>query len=139
MDPIGYAPDFRIELDGEPMPPELRVLVSAVRCETGVEGVDQAEITLVNDALELLDEIHVEGQPSSGSTSAMPAVPLTRVFAGGDRRRARVARDGAPDAAIDRSPVSAMACNRARAPAGLPFPFPRSATFSLPLLSPPIS
>ena len=38
MAAMGFVPDFRIALDGAPMPAELRTLVGAVHSETGVEG-----------------------------------------------------------------------------------------------------
>lgn len=97
MDPIGYAPDFRLELDGAPMPAELRVLVSAVRCETGVEGVDQAEITLVNDALKLLDDQRLKVATKLGIDLGYAGGPLTRVFTGEIvAKSASFPRDGAP-------------------------------------------
>jgi phage protein D len=97
MDLIGYAPDFGLELDGAPMPAELRVLVSAMRCETGVEGVDQAEITLVNDALKLLDDQRLKVATKLGIDLGYAGGPLTRVFTGEIvAKSASFPRDGAP-------------------------------------------
>ncbi len=56
METPNFAPDFRLLLDGAPIPAVLRASIASVRCETGLEGVDQVEVSLVNDQLRWLDE-----------------------------------------------------------------------------------
>jgi hypothetical protein len=50
-----FAPDFRVLIDGTPIPAALRGSVTSVSCEVGMEGLDQAELTLVNEKLRWLD------------------------------------------------------------------------------------
>jgi phage protein D len=50
-----FAPEFRVSIDGAPVPSALRASVSAVSLQTGLEGVDRLELTLVNENLRWLD------------------------------------------------------------------------------------
>lgn len=55
IDTSTFAPEFRLLIDGALAPPSLRACVTSVRCETGLEGVDQMEVSLVNNQLRWLD------------------------------------------------------------------------------------
>lgn len=50
-----YAPEFRIEINGMPIPATLRASISNVSFQTGLEGADRVELTLANDNLRWLD------------------------------------------------------------------------------------
>lgn len=50
-----YAPDFRITLDGDAMPPAMRARVMRVTYEDGIKGADRVEIALANDGLQWID------------------------------------------------------------------------------------
>ncbi|MEO8017671.1 MAG: hypothetical protein ABI769_07645 [Pseudomonadota bacterium] len=50
-----FAPEFRLSIDGAPVPTALRASISSVSVQTGLEGVDRLEITLANEALRWLD------------------------------------------------------------------------------------
>ncbi len=51
-----YVPDFKLEVDGRPLPAELRGSVTGVRFEEALEGASRVEIELANQGLKLLDE-----------------------------------------------------------------------------------
>lgn len=50
-----YAPDFRVKVDGELIPPVARGSVTGLNYQTGLEGADRVELTLANDRLRWLD------------------------------------------------------------------------------------
>lgn len=50
-----YVPDYRLTLAGEPAPAELRASISGVTHESGLEGADRVEISIVNENLRWLD------------------------------------------------------------------------------------
>jgi uncharacterized protein len=50
-----YAPDFRVSIDGAAIPRALRSSVTSVSYQTGLEGADRVELTLVNPDLRWLD------------------------------------------------------------------------------------
>jgi hypothetical protein len=56
MDRARFAPEFNLLLDGQPVAAELRASVIGLRCQTGVEGLDEVEVTLANEQLRWLDE-----------------------------------------------------------------------------------
>lgn len=50
-----YAPEARVTIDGSPLPAALRASLAGVTLETGLEGADRVELTLVNERLRWLD------------------------------------------------------------------------------------
>ena len=50
-----YAPEFAIEIDGQPMPAAMRASVSGVSYKDGMQGADRVEVTLANQSLRWLD------------------------------------------------------------------------------------
>jgi uncharacterized protein len=50
-----YAPDFRLQIAGRPVPAELRGSLSSIRCQSGLDGADRLELTLANEGLRWLD------------------------------------------------------------------------------------
>lgn len=56
MDRGRFAPDFALLLDGQPVPAALRAAVQSVRCQTGLEGLDEVEVSLANEGLRWLDD-----------------------------------------------------------------------------------
>jgi phage protein D len=78
-----YAPEFAIEIGGEPLPPALRGSVTRISHTDGIEGADRVEITIANDELRWLDHPLLQvDQPFALSTGYAPD-PLERVFTGG--------------------------------------------------------
>lgn len=51
-----YAPDFAIELDGQPIPARLRASIQSVSLQNGLEGADRVELHIANENLRWLDE-----------------------------------------------------------------------------------
>jgi phage protein D len=51
-----YAPDFRVEINDQPVPAALRASISSVQYQTGLkEGVDRVELSVVNENLRWQD------------------------------------------------------------------------------------
>lgn len=50
-----YVPDYRLRIGGEPIPSELRASITSVTHESGLEGADRVELSLVNEGLRWLD------------------------------------------------------------------------------------
>jgi phage protein D len=50
-----YVPDYRLEIDDEPIPAALRAAISGISCQSGLEGADRVEISLANENLRWLD------------------------------------------------------------------------------------
>ena len=55
MDRARFAPDFALQIDGQPIPAELRASIQSVRCTTGYDGLDEVELTIANEQLRWLD------------------------------------------------------------------------------------
>lgn len=51
----GYAPDFRIEISGEPIPAVMRASIMRVSYQDGLQGADRVEMVLANEGLQWLD------------------------------------------------------------------------------------
>lgn len=50
-----YVPEFDLTINGEPIPAALRASISGVNYQTGLEGADRVELSLVNENLRWLD------------------------------------------------------------------------------------
>lgn len=50
-----YAPDFRVEINGQPIPAALRASVASLSFQSGLEGADRVELSLANENLRWLD------------------------------------------------------------------------------------
>jgi uncharacterized protein len=50
-----YAPDFAIEIDGQPIPAQLRAAIQSVTLQDGLEGADRVEVQIANENLQWLD------------------------------------------------------------------------------------
>ena len=77
----GYAPEFRIAINGERIPAALRASVMSVTLQDGIEGADRVEITLAN-GLQWLD--HPLLRVDNGLTLALGYAPgpLEEMFVG---------------------------------------------------------
>jgi len=82
MDLSTYIPDFRLALDGRTAPAALRGSITGIRCETGFEGLDQVEISLVNEKLRWLDDPLFKLDTDVELDLGYAPNPLTRVFSG---------------------------------------------------------
>lgn len=77
-----YVPEFRIRLDGQPLPTALKAAISSVTYEDGMKGADRVELTVANPSLRWLDHplLSVD-TPFSLSIGYAPD-PLEEVFVG---------------------------------------------------------
>jgi phage protein D len=77
-----YVPEFRIKLDGQPLPTALKAAISSVTYEDGMKGADRVEVTVANPSLRWLDHplLSVD-TPFSLSIGYAPD-PLEEVFVG---------------------------------------------------------
>ncbi len=77
-----YAPDFMIQINGTPVPADMRGCVSRVNWEDGIEGADRVEVTLANEDLRWLDHPLLQmDNPFTLSVGYAPD-PLEKVFVG---------------------------------------------------------
>ncbi|HSJ55421.1 MAG TPA: hypothetical protein VLC52_16885, partial [Anaerolineae bacterium] len=77
-----YAPQYRIRVNGEPLPEAMSASVTSVTYQNGLEGADRVEVGLANDNLRWLD--HPLLEPDTELTLAMGYAPdpLTEMFVG---------------------------------------------------------
>jgi hypothetical protein len=79
---LRYIPDFRLELDGSPVPAALRASIISIKHETGLEGADRVEITLVNENLRWLDQPLFALDTSFVLSLGYAPAPLEQMFVG---------------------------------------------------------
>ncbi len=79
---LRYAPDFRIEINGQSIPAALRASISSVSYQTGLEGTDRVELGLVNENLRWLDHKLVALDNSLSLAIGYAPDSLERVFVG---------------------------------------------------------
>jgi len=77
-----YAPDYRITLDGEAMPPAMRARVIRVTYEDGIKGADRVEIALANDGLQWIDHPLLEIDNKVELSIGYAPDALEKVFVG---------------------------------------------------------
>jgi phage protein D len=77
-----YIPDYELELDGLPLPAELRVALMSLRLEAGLEGADRLELQFANPGLRFLSRPPLELDASMRLSLGYRPVALRRVFAG---------------------------------------------------------
>ncbi len=69
-----YAPDFRITINGAPVPAEMRATITSVRYEDGRNAADRVEIVLANPDLFWLRK-HIKGMGFAPFPTRLPALP----------------------------------------------------------------
>jgi hypothetical protein len=77
-----YAPEFKIEIDGAPIPPAMRGSVSRISYTEGIAGASRVEVTLANEQLQWLDHPLLETDLGFALHLGYAPDPLTRVFVG---------------------------------------------------------
>lgn len=77
-----YAPDYRIEIGGEPIPAAMRASVMRISYQDGLEGADRVEVTLANEGLQWLDHPLLEVDRSFNLAIGYLPGPLDEVFFG---------------------------------------------------------
>jgi phage protein D len=77
-----YAPEFRISIDGEPIPAALRASVIRVSYQDGLEGADRVEVSIANEDLRWLDHPLLQMDNSFRLAIGYAPDPLEEVFVG---------------------------------------------------------
>jgi uncharacterized protein len=77
-----YAPEFSVEIDGEPIPPALRGSVSRISYTDGIQGADRVELSVANEALRWLDHPLLQVDNRFTLSLGYAPDPLERVFVG---------------------------------------------------------
>ncbi len=77
-----FAPDYRVDIGGDPLPAAMRASVMRISYQDGIEGADRVEVTLANEGLQWLD--HPLLQVDNGFKLSIGYAPgtLEQVFVG---------------------------------------------------------
>lgn len=82
MTSLRFVPEFRVWIDGEPIPSLLRAAITGISHTSGMEGADRVEITLANEGLRWLDHELLKMDLSLKLEMGYADEPLTQVFVG---------------------------------------------------------
>ena len=77
-----FAPEFQVMINGAPLPAAMRASIAGASYQTGLEGADRVELTLVNDNLRWLDHPLFALDNSLELAIGYAPDPLARVFVG---------------------------------------------------------
>ena len=77
-----YAPDYRIEIGGAPIPLAMRASVIRINYQDGIEGADRVEVTLANEGLQWLDHPLLEVDRGFTLAIGYQPGPFEKVFYG---------------------------------------------------------
>lgn len=77
-----YAPEFRLDLDGEPIPAALRGHIVSINHQNGLEGADRVEVTVANPNLIWLDHPLLQMDIPFSLWLGYAPDPLKQVFVG---------------------------------------------------------
>lgn len=79
---LPYVPDYRIVIDGEPIPAALRAAVTGITYQDGIEGADRVEVTIANQNLRFLDHPLLQVDNGFKLSIGYAPDPLEEVFVG---------------------------------------------------------
>ena len=79
---LRFAPEFQVRIGGQPVPAPLRASVSGVSYQTGLDGADRVELTLVNEHLRWLDHPLLALDNELALSLGYAPDPLEQVFVG---------------------------------------------------------
>jgi len=77
-----YAPDYRIEIGGDPIPPSMRACIMRINYQDGMEGADRVEVTLSNELLQWIDHPLLQVDTSFNLSIGYVHGDLEKVFFG---------------------------------------------------------
>lgn len=77
-----YAPEFRIEINGAPIPPALRGCITSVSLTDGIEGADRVEVAIANPNLRWLDDPLLQVDNGFELHLGYAQQPVEKVFVG---------------------------------------------------------
>lgn len=79
---LRYVPEFKVMINGAAIPTTLRASITNVNYQTGLEGADRVEFTLVNENLRWLDHDLLKLDNRLELSIGYAPDPLERVFVG---------------------------------------------------------
>lgn len=79
---VRYSPDFRLLVDGTPVPASLRSSVTGLSLQSSLDGVDRLELSLANEGLRWLDHALLTLDREVTLTAGYTPDPLTQMFVG---------------------------------------------------------
>jgi uncharacterized protein len=77
-----YVPQFRVTVDGAPLPQAMRGSVTSINLQTGLEGADRVELSLANDNLRWLDHPLLKLDKTLALHLGYAPDPLEQMFVG---------------------------------------------------------
>jgi phage protein D len=77
-----YAPEFRLKINGEPLPTALGAAVSGISYKDGLEGADSVDVTFANPNLRWLDHPILQVDNGLKLSIGYAPDPLEEVFVG---------------------------------------------------------
>ncbi|MEO1614992.1 MAG: hypothetical protein AAFV88_04030 [Planctomycetota bacterium] len=77
-----YAPEFRIEINGNRLPGQLESAISTVQLEDGLEGANSVEIVFLNQELQFIDHVLLETENELTLSIGYAPDPAQTVFSG---------------------------------------------------------
>ncbi len=77
-----YAPEFKVEIDGNPLPPALKACVTSINYQDGMQGADRVEVTFANPDLQWLDHPLLQVDNGFKLSIGYAPDPLEQVFVG---------------------------------------------------------
>src|SRR5262249_42202461 len=79
---LRYAPDFRVNINDAPVPAALRASISSASYQTGLDGADRVELSLVNENLRWLDHPLLALDNKLSLSIGYAPDPLKQIFVG---------------------------------------------------------
>ena len=79
---LRFVPEFRLSIDGEPIPAQLRAAITGITHTSGLEGADRVEVALANEGLRWLDDDLLKIDRSLKLEIGYADEMLTQVFVG---------------------------------------------------------
>src|SRR3954471_16473549 len=79
---LRFAPEFQVRIRGQAVPAALRASVSSVSYQSGLDGADRVELTLVNENLRWLDHPLLRLDNELALSMGYAPDPLEQVFVG---------------------------------------------------------
>lgn len=77
-----YAPEFKVLIDGDPLPSALRASITSINYQDGIEGADRVEVTFANPDLRWLEHPLLQVDNGLKLSIGYAPDPLEEVFVG---------------------------------------------------------
>lgn len=77
-----FAPEFQVRINDQPIPSALRASIMSVTCQSGIEGADRIELSLINNNLRWLDHPLLAVESKLSLSIGYAPHPLEQIFVG---------------------------------------------------------